>query len=436
MPTKVILQHSPPLGRLAHSLPQSYEQGQGEDDSGRRQSTTAFRPSLLREINAPPNRHRSPQFIPLSTLNSSDSVDDITGSPRLLGYVFNLVACVVMLVSVAQYNANLRIATLGSKSAVLDSSGKIINLSSHQEDDTFVPNFNVAVYRWKLIGTFVVSGFGVVTNLLIILVHFDKYILTNLWTRIFHSGSQGERNILIFMLISAAVSLYINTSVLSVGENQPNVYFTTWISFATTILTFNIWRESANLRTIDDMFQSHPRKSQKQWALLTFTTLVSALTCLDSYVNRYHFVAVINNLPQSVPQVAWNRVLSLSFGSLAACVIALIGNSISQESFEMKLCGSYRLTLDWRQVEGALAAGTLGTFLYVIFVQTGASVISSQNSLGNGYFSSWFSFLISTNVFGTWIRENKHFLIVSRTRVGQRLRRRMNMSPNNNVGNT
>lgn len=389
MPTKVIIQPPPSLTTLSNrQLRRRPEQGEDDQAPLAMRRSMSFKTSLLREIIAIPEEIQLPQ----RTLSSSD----ITGSPRLLGYFFNLLACLVMLVSVVQFNQNLRITTTDHE-AIGDSNEQLNVSLKDSVADKFVVSFDAVVFKWKLIGTFVVSGFGVVLNLFIILAHFDKQFLPTLWTRIFRDGSRGERNMLVIILLLEVTALYINTSALSVGEREPNVFFTTWISFATTCLTYNIWRVSADKLPLDEIFPSHRRASQQRWVLLTFTTCVGCLALLDAYMNKDFYFIILKEVPTRLGEETWIRAFCIFYGSLLACFLALVGNNVFVKSFQMKLCRAYRLTLDWRQLEGILAGGVLGAFLYIIFIFTGVTGIKSQSTLGNGYFASWFSFLLSAN---------------------------------------
>jgi hypothetical protein len=398
MPTKVVIKslHSSPKQSPTQRRP---DQGQGHDEDDQVLAVIrrplSFTSSLLRDINASSGVGR-PHQMPAAF----DS--DIAGSPRLLGYVFSLLAHVVMLASVAIFNQNVRIAKTTRTPVLLDFTGAVIQteIESANGGRVYDPrSYDVAVFKWKLIGAFVVAGFGVIAYLTIILAHFDRWLLPTFWTRFFRSGSHGERNMLVVLLITGAISLYINTSVLSVGEEEPNVYFTTWISVTVTVLTYSIWRDSANKPTIFDLLTctltSHRKIPQEKWAMLAFTTLVACLSVVDLYANRDFVVTVQGGVPQEVPHNEWIKTLCVVTGALSACVVALIGNNRFTEPLEMTLCGPYKLTLDWRQVEGTLAIGVLGTFLYVYFATSG--VAWNRQTLGNAYFSSWLSFLLSAN---------------------------------------
>jgi hypothetical protein len=385
MPTKVVIQPPPTLTNPSNlQLRRKPEQGEDDQAPLAMRRSMSFKTSLLREIIATPEEIH----LPHRTLSSSD----ITGSPRLLGYIFNLLASLVMLVSVVQFNQNLRI----SKS-IDDNDGQLNVSSTYNVANRFVVSYDAIVFKWKLIGTFVISGIGVVSNLFIILAHFDKQMLPTVWTRIFRDGSRRERNVLLVIFLFEVVALYINTTALSVGEHEPNVFFTTWISFATTGLTYNIWRVSADKPPLDEAFPSHRRASQQRWVLLTFTTCVGCFALLDAYMNKDFYSVITERIPTKLGEETWIRAFCLFYGSLLACFLALVGNNFVVKSFQMKLCRAYRLTLDWRQLEGILAGGVLGAFLYIIFIFTGVTGIKSQSTLGNGYFASWFSFLLSAN---------------------------------------
>lgn len=181
------------------------------------------------------------------------SSEDIRASPRLLGYCFQLLASIVMLISVSTFlseeeRENTEIWDIFNR-MIGDSKGLYYSYESR------------AVFAWKLFGCFAVSGLGTIITLAIILVHFDTICFPSYWLRTFRDGSNYEQVLLISLGIFWAFALHINTSSLSVGQSQANVFFTSWISFFSAIQNYGIWRISAGRASIFNMINEHHRET-------------------------------------------------------------------------------------------------------------------------------------------------------------------------------
>ena len=182
------------------------------------------------------------------------SSEDIRASPRLLGYCFQLLASIVMLISVSTF--------LGEDEG--ENYTKIWNIFNRARVDSkelFYSNESRAVFAWKLFGCFAVSGLGTIISLAIILVHFDTIFFPSYWHHIFRDGSKHEQILLITLGLFWGFGLHINTSSLSVGQSQANVFFTSWISFFSAVLNYGIWRISAERRSIANMINEHHRET-------------------------------------------------------------------------------------------------------------------------------------------------------------------------------
>eukprot|EP00536_Pseudo-nitzschia_multiseries_P006088 jgi/Psemu1/14418/gm1.14418_g len=179
------------------------------------------------------------------------SSEDIRASPRLLGYCFQLLASIVMLISVSTF--------LGDDDE--EDMWDLFNATNIVSKKLYYRNESRAVFAWKLFGCFVVSGLGTIVTLGIILVHFDTIFFPTYWLKIFRDGSKNEQVLLILLAIFWGVGLHINTSSLSVGESQANIFFTSWISFFSAILNYGIWRVSAGRVSIADLVIEHHRET-------------------------------------------------------------------------------------------------------------------------------------------------------------------------------
>lgn len=182
------------------------------------------------------------------------SSEDIRASPRLVGYCFQLLASIVMLISVSTF--------LGKEEG--ENYTEIWNIFKRTGVDTnelYYSNESRAVFAWKLFGCFAVSGLGTIITLGIILVHFDTICFPSYWLRSFRDGSKREQVLLISLGVFWGFGLHINTSSLSVGQSQANVFFTSWISFFSAILNYGIWRISAGRSSIANLINEHHRET-------------------------------------------------------------------------------------------------------------------------------------------------------------------------------
>jgi hypothetical protein len=182
------------------------------------------------------------------------SSEDIRASPRLVGYCFQLLASIVMLISVSTF--------LGKEEG--ENYTEIWNIFQRTRVDSnelYYSNESRAVFAWKLFGCFAVSGLGTIITLGIILVHFDTICFPSYWLRNFRDGSKHEQVLLISLGIFWGFGLHINTSSLSVGQSQANVFFTSWISFFSAILNYGIWRISAGRSSIANLINEHHRET-------------------------------------------------------------------------------------------------------------------------------------------------------------------------------
>ena len=185
------------------------------------------------------------------------SSEDIRASPRLLGYCFQLLASLVMLISVSAFYGEDK----GENSTEIWDMFTSNRTRGESKELFYFNDETRVVFGWKLIGCFVVSGFGTIVTLGIILVHFDTIFFPSFWRRNFQDGSRHEQVLLLLLVIFWGLGLHVNTSSLSVGESQANVFFTTWISFFSAILNYGIWRISAGRRSIANMINEHHRET-------------------------------------------------------------------------------------------------------------------------------------------------------------------------------
>ena len=96
-------------------------------------------------------------------------------------------------------------------------------------NEYFMTSNGYIVQMWKFWAALYVGAGGVGSSFLIIAAHFDTFCLPRTWMHIFRDGSRGELYVIAVLFLFWAGGLHVCTSSLSVGEVQPNVYFTSWI---------------------------------------------------------------------------------------------------------------------------------------------------------------------------------------------------------------
>jgi hypothetical protein len=363
----------------------------------------SFRSSILREA---PQKDEEQKRGGLSTT-------DIRASPRLLGYVFQLLASSVMLITVIQFyrqQENNDFVTL------------FTNSDGEKWDRRIYTSVNGPVYYWKFIGCMATGSLGSGISLLVVLLHFDTICLPRVWVRFFRDGSQIEHAFLLFLLLFWAVGLYVCTSTLSVGEVQANVYFTTWIAFVSALLNCGVWRVSAGRPSLAEKINLHHRETTYNWIWTLCFLFIFAGAATDIYLNRDEITFRLKGEVLVLSQRDWLIILSIVWAFVGICLLALLFNHYLTKEVEVKFCGGRRrFVLGWRQFEGIIILAMVGVFFWIIYTQTGANGVI--NGLNNGYFSVWGAFFNSVFTFGTWLRENKDIEYIVRDDDGDEHRR-------------
>jgi hypothetical protein len=382
------------IQRLASSMASP---GRSQSQSPRVASRriVGFRGSIIREIKPEEAEAK---------LKSELSKTDIRASPRLVGYVFQLLASSVMLVSVIQFyraQENNDFVTL------------FHNGDEGRCDRRIYASVNGPVYCWKLIGCVGVGCFGAAIYLFVLLVHFDTVCLPKLWFLVFRDGSKWEKYLLRLMILFWLAGLHINTSSLSVGEVQANVYFTTWISFGSAVLNCGVWRVSAGLPSLAEKISFHRRETTYNWTWTLFWSAVFAASVTDVYFNRDEVsIRIRGGEVSDLERLTWIQVMVVNWGLVCVCIVALLLNHYMTRSLELKLWGENRFILGWRQIEGIVLLGMVGVFFWFIYIYTG--VDGAINGISNAYYSLWGSFFNAVFAFGTWLRENKDIEFIVR----------------------
>ena len=351
-----------------------------------------FRGSIFREIETDAEERKR-----------SLSTTDIRASPRLTGYLFQLLPASVMLISVIQFYRSGDMDIAG-KSKSRGSQIQSI-LTTGKGDSYILKTVNGPVYAWKLIGCVLVGSIGSLVNLICILAHFDTVFFPRLWFTIFHDGSRWEQVLLRCLLVFWACGLHVNTSSLSVGEVQANVFFTTWIAFVAAVVNCGVWRVSAGLHSIAEHITFHYRATTYNWTWTLIFVCIYAGGATDIYFNREFVTIRLQGKVVDLSNLTWIQILSINWGLVFLCLVALALNHFLIHSCQVKLGRHLRFILGWRQIEGIVSLGMVGVFFWFIYSFTG--VDEAINGLTNTYYGVWGSFFNSVFTFGTWLRENK-----------------------------
>mmetsp|Transcript_1191 Transcript_1191/g.2591 ORF Transcript_1191/g.2591 Transcript_1191/m.2591 type:complete len:265 (+) Transcript_1191:153-947(+) len=249
-------------------------------------------------------------------------------------------------------------------------------------------------------------------TILIIAAHFDTIAFPDFWKVVFQDGSRYEQYICITSVLYWAAAIHINTSTLSVGEVQANVFFTTWIAFFSSVLNFGVWRVAAGKRSIEEFINEHPRETTFNWLWTFFSSSVCAGAMTSTYANRQYLTFKFLGEPVSFSQRDWTIILTVLWGFVVLCILALVLNHYLKKSCEVRVCKGNLVLMGWRQFEGFIALGVAGTFFYLVFTYTG--IDGFINGLNNTYFGLWGTFINSVFLLATWLRENKNIDIIKK----------------------
>lgn len=345
----------------------------------------SFRSSIFRESEIEENKKRG------------ISTSDIRASPRLIGYVYQLLASTVLLISVVKFYRNSE----AEKLFEIDAQMLRENFAAEIYNSVLGP-----VYLWKLIACAVVGSVGATLTLIITVAHFDTVCLPRFWIAIFRDGSRWEQNILRFMVLFWAAGLHVCTSSLSVGELQGNVYFTTWIAFAASVLNYGVWRTSSGLSSFAEKVSNHHRETTYNWLWLLLCICIFAGAATDIYFNRDELDLRFGPDETNLSERDWRIVLGIIWSFLGLGLFSVLFNHFSTQSLDFRLGTNSRIILGWRHFEGIIILFMVGVFFYLLIKHSGVDGV--VNGLTNSYFSLWGAFFNSVFLLGTWLRENKN----------------------------
>lgn len=293
------------------------------------------------------------------------SREDIRASPRLLGYLFQLLASTVMFISVLKFyfQDERNSETTPAVWSLFEKEREGASL----RDDLFI-TLAGPVFTWKLIGCFVVAGLGTAINLFIILVHFDTVCFPSLWLRIFQDGSRYEQCIVSVMVLFWAGGIHINTSSLSVGESNPNIFFTTWVSFLAAFINMGVWRVSAGRISIAEYVNHHHRATTYNWMWTFIFACTSAGAMTGTYLNKDYVSLYFEGQSIELTKHQWIMALTVLWGLAVVCCTAILLNHFLKKSCEVRVCKSGIVLIGWRQAEGLIALSLAGKSILFLLV--------------------------------------------------------------------
>jgi hypothetical protein len=231
-------------------------------------------------------------------------------------------------------------------------------ISVNPLDDTYFATLDELVYRWKLWGAIYIAAIGAGLCAVTVLVHFETVCFPHYCVKIFRDGSLAERNLIFAMLAVWAAGVHICTPSLSVGENQANVFFTTWIAFGSIALNYDVWRESAGLPSLaDKISNSHARETTYNWLWTTLFAIIFAESATDIYYNRREIELRFGGEILNLDDRDWYFILTAVWLEVVVCVMAIFLNEWLPQWAQCS-CGRqqpggiFRCVFGWRQIEG------------------------------------------------------------------------------------
>jgi len=170
-----------------------------------------------------------------SSNKTSRYMEDISTSPRLLGYVFSCISSALAMITATVFY--VRGTTVASPITVESYARQVgIELTKNETElftqriDDMNKTYHLyfgsggsLVQQYKVYGAIAVSGLLTLITLTIVIAHFDSILCVKKNRINFRDGSKVERNLILFLLFLSVIALHINTSKFSVGEAQANV---------------------------------------------------------------------------------------------------------------------------------------------------------------------------------------------------------------------
>jgi uncharacterized protein YjeT (DUF2065 family) len=278
----------------------------------------------------------------------------------LIGYLYQLLASSVLLITVLKFYQNSQNEAVSIFSIDFEYLFK--------GDNRIYESINGPVYYWKLMGSALVGSVGAGISLLIVLAHVDTIFFPRLWYKVFRDGSKYEQNLLRLILLFWTLSLHVCTSSLSVGQIQGNVYFTVWIAFVAAAMNTGVWRVSAGYPSIAERISLHQRATTYNWMWSFFFVMTLAGAATDTFFNRSELTISHKGEMVELTLKDWYKVLGFIWFFVVVCIMALLFNQFLEKSCEIRIFGGSRVILGWRQTEGIIIFFMLGGAFLLNFI--------------------------------------------------------------------
>jgi len=334
-----------------------------------------------------------------TTDNRVELMEDISTSPRLIGYAFCCISSAVGLTSslaffirsmassnveifdefLVESNIYLSNGTLESIETRVDRWSKRYHL--------YLGSGGSIVRSWKLYGSIIISGVITVVTLGILLAHFDSSRLCVQQNTIFFGdGSTSERNIIVFLIALSLAAVYIQTTQFSVGEAQANVYFSTWTNLLSILTTFEVWKKGSNNSSL--AVQSALLGKHRFWYALA---IFSTITLLSTIEFLWNGLRVEGELKSHCVKLGWANKWVFFTVAGAVCPWSII--------FLQRHLTSPVLSI--------LKATVLGTMIGFTGYATSEFTSGTFDMIAcpsNLYFSIWIQFFLSVWIFASMLQ--------------------------------
>jgi len=335
-------------------------------------------------------------------------MEDISMSPRLMGYLCSLISSAVSTISSTVFLFSG--ATEATKDTIAEyfesinvpvSYEKMEKAQERIEDmnDKFNLYFGSGgnlVYEYKVFGSIAVSGLLTVITAGIVMAHFDSIICVKKNRKNFQDGSKFERNLLLLLISLTVCALYISTSKFSVGEAQANVFFSTWTNFVSCVANYEVWRKGSGR---NHSFQNVLFGQKRHWFLLSIFTTTSFLSTIDFFLNN-NIVKDTHDL--GCIDLSWSN--KWIWYSLAGCVISWV------VMWFHRYCEK---VLAVTILEAIVSLGIMGAYGYILHEFAGGR-LDQIHCPSNLYFSVWAAFFLAVWIFSTVIQSNRIGILESR----------------------
>ena len=226
--------------------------------------------------------------------NDSKDKDDeppkpLIQSSRLKGYILLLVSASLNLGALVnihrkqeeiQGTIRAELADVLNWCVVLDDLSSVLNFivfRSNPEDQ--------ALMRYAIAAaciTVIISGF-------VILCYFDlcTILRRKLWPKMFGPNKKVELCILSFLVLLWVVTVWFNTNIRGIageGDDQYNIYFTSWLCLWTTFWTLERWFVASGKSSFEKFIRSWPNRCPL-WFLCFIFAFADFLFVLDAFRN-------------------------------------------------------------------------------------------------------------------------------------------------------